>query len=169
MSGWTSPRALSPWINFSRDRDPAMSFVFRLQNVLRYRKFLEQAAQKELFEARAEQRRQEETIAALLQDRADAVRQCREYCRTGVTSHRYRVLKTYIDGLDARLVRERKILKAKTDAVARRQAVLKRARIDKKILETLKDRNRAKFRAAAEKMEQNRLDEMVLLRFERPS
>jgi flagellar FliJ protein len=146
-----------------------MSFAFRLQSVLRYREFLEQAAQKELFEARAEQRRQQETIAALLHHRADAVQQCRECCRTGVTSDHYRVLKTYIDALDARLVRERKTLKVKTDAVAQRRSRLNQARIDKKILETLKDRNREKFRAAAEKMEQDRLDEMVLLRFGRQS
>ncbi len=144
-----------------------MAFVFRLDNVLRYRKFREQTARKQWLDAESDRMRQQKAVESLLTRRAEIAERCRQCCRSGVDTARYRLYLSYLHGIDRSIEQARVHLRGKEKILGRKAAALKQARIDRKIVEILRQRRQERYETETARQEQQILDEMVLMRFGR--
>lgn len=138
-------------------------FRFSLEQVLRYRKQLEEEAMQALAKARADLEACEEAIrryaAELMEQRAAMSR-----ADTLGSEERW-LISGYIHSLncDLDLARERRILLE--EEVDRRRADLVQRAQDSSLLEKLKARQAERFARAQQLQEQNTYDEIATLRF----
>lgn len=139
-------------------------FHFRLDPVIRYRKYLEQTAQLQL--ALAEQaviscRRE---IKYLMAFRDSFSKELEDEEKKGIEVHIYQMYKLYIEKIDRDIVSEQQHLRELLIKRERKREDLNAASIKKKSLECLKDMRYLRYKEECNLLEQKTLDELMVLR-----
>ena len=140
-------------------------FAFRLETLLHYRKNLEEKEQAVLFQLSSRLRREsnhlqdlqakhQETLVELTRMRAE----CAAY---GETSWFY----LYLDRLRFEMRRSSERIRQLEKDIQEQKAVLIEASKRKKVLDSLKTKEKKAYDSALDKQEQKAVDEIVVLRF----
>jgi len=145
-----------------------MKFKFPLQTVLRYRKTLENLAQRDFQEALGELNFQK----SILQEMDEAKAQARQNAfqtqvRGGQATASLVQVEDYLKGQDVRLTHQRAKIQEIEKRVEELREILRTKAIDYKIIEGLKDKRQQEFRQEQNKIEQKRTDENNVMRFRR--
>ncbi len=140
-----------------------MAYTFRFQALLKYRKYLLTLAQTGLATAM----RHYEAVQALLQktaaERDHNVGLFQEKQRSGIKASEYHLFQNYFVSLEQQLLKlESELRDLAEDVENAKELLLKRER-DLKMLEVTDEKDRAAFRQAQTKKEQNQLDERAVM------
>ena len=138
-------------------------FTFRLEKVLNYRGHLLDRARLELSAARARMLAAQEGLSQLTNRREAAKESCRREGARSMTGLRYHLYQKFLDGLDRNLDEAHVDLRKRASRVKDCEKAVASARIQKKVLETLKERGRQAHAEAAARVEQKEMDDMVLI------
>lgn len=138
-------------------------FEFRLDRILKYRKYLEKVAQVDLSNARHEYMKSEEEIQMLARKRIEIAKKCSDEGFKGIVVPMYQIYQAFLKKLDHNLERAHISLKEREEKVIAQEAVLKKESIKKKTLDTLKDLQYKEFMKNSEREEQKVLDEIVVI------
>jgi flagellar FliJ protein len=143
-----------------------MKFKFPLQNVLSYRKTVENVAQKDFQEAVAELNKNKQ----ILSDMKELVAIAREsaYAKQvggGAMSSALVQVDEFIKGQDIRISRQQSKIQECENRVEELREILRLKAIDYKIIERLKERKKQEFNHDESKLDQKRTDEMNVMRF----
>lgn len=138
-------------------------FHFRLDSVLRYRKYLERTAQIKLGIA--------EQALIKCRDKIDSLRRLRKSIsneleyegQKGMSSHNYQIYKLYIEKIDSDIASEHQHLKELIVSRERKREELKLTSIKKKSLKRLRDIEYSRHKEHSNLFEQNAIDELILL------
>ena len=142
-------------------------FKFRLDKILDYRGYLAKKAQIDLYNAQGEYDRRQKEVKRLAQTRVEVVRECKDEGIKGIDVARYQIYQAFLQKLNGALERAHISLKEGKKYLAAKEAILKKALIHRKVLETLKDMQHKKYQKTSENAEQKTLDEIVLIGRER--
>ncbi|MBU3950077.1 MAG: flagellar export protein FliJ [Proteobacteria bacterium] len=142
-------------------------FSFRLEKVLRYRKYLEKKAQKKLSDTLYEYQNMENSIKEIENKQIKLSDKCSEEKRRGIEVLRYQRYNLYFKKLNDDQEKECLALKETEEAVQLHRNLLKKELIRKKMLEKLKEIQSSRYMLYAEKDEQKQSDEAVIVRAER--
>jgi flagellar protein FliJ len=140
-----------------------MAYAFRFQALLKYRQYLLTLAQTGLATAM----RHYEVVQALLQkttaERDHNVSLFQEKQRSGIKASEYHLFQNYFVSLEQQLLKlESELRELAEDVEKAKELLLKRER-DLKMLEVTDEKDRAAFRQAQTKKEQNQLDERAVM------
>jgi len=143
-----------------------MKFKFQLQNILRHRKAVENAAQSEFMIAMAEFHKQEQ----ILSDMFEAIARARENAfqrqtEGGQASPALVQVEEFIKGQDIRIERQRNHIKQCEARVEELREILRQKAIEYKIIERYKDRKHEEFLVELNKLEMKESDELTVMRF----
>lgn len=139
-------------------------FSFRLEPLLRYREHLEKLAQQAVSEAHADVLACENRITGFTDKRQKTSRELEEKMAQGLSAEQYHIYSDYLSGLTVTLRQEEKRLKALTAELARKQAVLSRKSVEKKVLENLKERRKAEYYDQMAKRDQKETEDITIIR-----
>ena len=139
-------------------------FSFRLESVLNYRRYLEKSAQRDLFNARNEQKNREIGVKRLGGKRVETAQQCSEEVFQGIDVPRYRMYRSFLETLNSDLESARVSLKEGQEEVRAKVGALKGESVRKKTLEVLKDLQHRRYLRTVENQNQKEMDELVILR-----
>lgn len=137
-------------------------FSFRLDKILEYRAYLRKKAQIELFNARNECLKREKEVMRLIEKRADISKQCSEEEREGMSVPAYHTYQAYLGRIGHELENAYIRLDQEKEEVVAKEILLKRASVNKKSLEVLKDLKHKRYMESLEREEQKTLDEIVI-------
>jgi len=137
-------------------------FNFRLDKILDYRSYLMKRAQVDLSNARYECERRIKEIGRLAQQRTEVAKQCNDEGIKGMDVARYQIFQAFLQALESDLEKTHIRLQEGQEQVREKEAVLKKASIKKKALESLKDMQHKKYMESSEREAQKVLDEIVI-------
>ena len=137
-------------------------FIFRLDKILDYRKYLTKVAQIDLFNARNECIRKEKEVKTLSKNKKEISKNIIDEEVKGIDVPRYKIYLAYLYKIDHDLESARTCLKQEKENVITKETILKNESIKKKTLETLKDLKHNKYMELSEREDQKILDEMVI-------
>ena len=136
-------------------------FRFRLERVLRYRRMLQEARQRDFAEAQTRVVAQERYIADLEGERTAEREAFRRTRLAAGTRRTVQLIRAYLAALELRLASARKDrAELSREAEVRREALV-RARRDVRALELLREKQREAWRRGEEIEEQKNIDEMA--------
>lgn len=141
-------------------------FSFRLESVLKYRKFRERKAIIKLMESRKAYDRIEKEILGLKDEQLEVGEKCRHESFQGMDVRLYKTYTSYLDKLGTEIQKAKAELEEKETAINQQLAVLKSETIKKKALEVHKESLFEAHSVMAQKEEQKMLDEMIINRQE---
>jgi flagellar export protein FliJ len=141
-------------------------FSFRLERILKYRKFLEKRAMIHLAELRHAYSRIESKISRLTDERLEVAEKCRGEGLKGVDVPLYDNYRSYIEKLRQDLERAATELKDKEAVIHSQEALLRSELIKRKALEIHKESRFRAHKEQTEKEEQKLLDEIIISRQE---
>ncbi len=141
-------------------------FSFRLESVLKYRKFLEKKAMMQLAELRQGYIAIENRIEQLNNTRLKVAANCRGAGFKGVDVPRYETYRSYLEKLRMNLEHAAEELKEQAASIQNQEVVLKSHVLKRKTLEIHKESLLIAHREMAAKEEQKLLDEIVITRQE---
>lgn len=144
-------------------------FSFRLEKVLRYRKYLEKKAQKKLSDSMYEYQSRENSIKEIEKKQIELSSRCSDEKRKGIDVLRYQRYNLYFKKLNDDRERENIALKEAETAVQFHRSLLEKELIRKKMLEKLKEIQRDRYMECAVKDEQKQSDETAIIRSRRVS
>jgi flagellar export protein FliJ len=140
-----------------------MAYTFRFQALLKYRQYLLTQAQTGLASAM----RHYEVVKTLLQktttERDHNVILFQEKQRSGIKASEYHFFPNYFVSLEQQLLQLESELRELTKEVEKAKEFLRQRERDLKMLEVTDEKDRAAFRQAQTKKEQNRLDERAVM------
>jgi flagellar export protein FliJ len=139
-------------------------FSFRLESVLTYRQYLEKRAQRDVHNARKEQKNREIRVRGLGDKRVEIARQCSTETSQGIDVPRYRMYRSFLETLNSDLESALVSLEKGEEEIKAKVATLKRESVRKKTLEVLRDIQRKRHLQTAENQYQKEMDELVILR-----
>ena len=139
-------------------------FFFKLDPVLRYRRYKERLAQIDLVKARLAVDSKKEQIRQLKESRRDAVIDQKTKEDTGVDVGHHRLYTNFIDGLDIIIESETKVLTELNQEMQKRSDIVKAKTIKRKTLERMEDIEREKYIQWVIQTEQKTMDEIVGLK-----
>lgn len=142
-------------------------FSFRLEKVLRYRKYLETKAQIKLINRINEYNILENSVKMIVAKRKELLGECSEEKQKGMDVARYRLYYHFNQKLNDDLEAGDFALKKSEATVDLHRRLLKQESIKKKTLETLKEIQSCRYREIYEKEEQKDLDETAIIRRKR--
>jgi flagellar export protein FliJ len=142
-------------------------FSFRLEKVLRYRKYLEKKAQKKLNDTIDEYHSRENSIKEIEKKQTELSGKFSEEKLRGINVLRYQFYNLYFKKLNDDQERESIALKETEEAVQLHRSLLKKELIRKKMLEKLKEIQRNRYMEYAEKDDQKQSDETAIIRSKR--
>lgn len=140
-------------------------FAFHLETLLRFRKNLEEKEQAELFRLFACLQRENNYFEELQRKHQETLIGLTDHRKAGADSTDSNWFYRYLD----RLRYEMKLSKDRTarleQDIQEQKAILIEATKKKKVLDSLKTREKKAFVSAVEKQEQKAVDELVVIRF----
>jgi flagellar FliJ protein len=139
-------------------------FQFKLDPVLKYRRFQEEQARMDLAEARLECREIRSRMEDICREKAWLQGQLKQESRNGITAGRYLDCRNFVCRLDRDLVDARKELRQQEKKVQMLRSKLKQQYIAKESLESLKSDHAGMHKKQVETELQKSSDELVLLR-----
>lgn len=139
-------------------------FRFRLESLLRYRKYLERKAQLEVARVQAEIMACERRIDQLRRDAETAGVHLAAEAETGVDAGRFLLFTNYLSGIDAFIAAEDECLKAHMNELARKQKALAEKSMEKKMLDNLKERKKEVYYQEMLAAERKEADDTIILR-----
>jgi flagellar FliJ protein len=139
-------------------------FKFRLDAVLRYRKYQERNAQLELVKAKNAVVEKRNLIERLKHNRMQAIIELKDREDEGISVGRHRFYTNYITGTDAALEEEQKQLVVLEKVMRKHQELVKKEQIKRKTLEKIEEKQRKEYITNFIKFEQKTMDEMVVIR-----
>ncbi len=140
-------------------------FAFRLETLLKYRRNLEDKEKAELFQMLARLRREQNHLEDLQRKHQETLVELAEQRSAGAECGDTSWFYLFLDRLRFEMRRSTdRIVRLEQD-VQEQKAVLVEASKKKKILDSLKTRQRKSYVAAEEKQEQKSTDELVVVRF----
>ncbi|MGB5158640.1 MAG: flagellar export protein FliJ [Desulfobacterales bacterium] len=142
-------------------------FSFRLEKVLRYRKYLEKKAQKRLGDTIHEYQSRENAIKDIENKQTELSAKCSEEKSKGISTFRFQCYNHYFNKLSDDQKSESLALKETQEKVQLHRSLLKKELIRRKMLEKLKDIQSVRYKGYAEKDEQKLSDETVIIRSKR--
>ncbi len=143
-------------------------FKFNLEKVLGHRKVLEQLAQRDLAELRAELAEQEALHLAMEAEKEEAkARRYRTSVEGGQRSADFDQINSFLKLQDIRMERQRVVIKEVESRVEKCVEILREKAIDVKIMERLKERRQEEFRLEQRHSEQKVTDDIVTTRYAR--
>lgn len=143
-------------------------FKFGLDKVLDHRKVLEQLAQRDLAEVRAELLAEENKLLAMEREKEEAKAQ--RYLTSvegGQRSADFDQINSFLKLQDIRMDRQRLVIKEVESRVEKCVEILRAKAIDSKIMERLKERRLEEFKLEQRHAEQKVTDDIVTTRFAR--
>ena len=137
-------------------------FTFRLESVLKYRKFMEKKAMLRLMQKKKAREEIEMAINHLSVRQSDLATKCSQVGEKGTDAFLFQSYKSYLDTLRENIETAFGELKEKDHQIREQEAVLKKETTHKKALEKLRELGFEAHRGICEKMEQDYLDELVI-------
>ncbi|MBU1052850.1 MAG: hypothetical protein KKC46_03340 [Proteobacteria bacterium] len=137
-------------------------FNYRLEKVLRYRKYLEKKAQKRLSDTIYEYQTRENLIKDIENKQKELAGNCNKEKLRGMDVVRYQNYNLYSRKLCDDQERELLALKETNESVQLHRSLLQKELIRKKQLEKLKEVQRSRYMQFAEKDAQKQSDEMQI-------
>jgi len=139
-------------------------FKFKLEAVLRYRKYRERNAQLELVKAKNAVVDKKNLIEKLKQNRLQAIRDLKEEESKGIEVGRHRFYTNYITGTDEALEEEQKQLIQLEKILRKHQEIVRKEQIKRKTLEKIEEKQQKEYISEYIKFEQKTMDEMIVIR-----
>jgi len=140
-------------------------FKFKLDAVLRYRKYRERNAQLELVKAKNAVIEKRQLIERLKQNRLQAILELKTQEDQGISVGKHRFYTNYITGTDQALEDEQKHLVQLEKILRQHQEIVRKEQIKRKTLEKIEDINKKEYISEYIKFEQKTMDEMVAIRY----
>jgi flagellar FliJ protein len=140
-------------------------FKFKLDAVLRYRKYRERNAQLELVKAKNAVVEKRQLIEKLKQNRLQAIYDLKANEEKGMSVGRHRFYTNYIAGTDHALEEEQKQLVQLEKVLKHHQEIVRKEQIKRKTLEKMEDIKKKEYISDYIKFEQKTMDEMVAIRY----
>ena len=137
-------------------------FKFRLESVLKYRRFMEKKEMMRLMQHKNACKDIKASIRRLSAQRSDLALKCSRAGARGASAFEYLSYKSYLNLLKEDIEDARYELRKKERRVREQEAVLKKETIRKKVLERLKELRLEDHRETIDKLEQQYLDELVI-------
>ncbi|MFH2045475.1 MAG: flagellar export protein FliJ [Pseudomonadota bacterium] len=137
-------------------------FSYRLEKVLRFRKYLEKKAQKKLSDTIYEYQTRENLIKDIENKQKELASNCNKEKLRGMDVVRYQNYNLYSKKLFDDQERELVALKETNESVQLHRSLLQKELIRKKQLEKLKEVQRSRYMQFAEKDEQKQSDETLI-------
>jgi flagellar FliJ protein len=137
-------------------------FSFRLDRLLKYRKYLEKQAQKHLFHARYEALKREEVLRRLMEKRLETERNYRKKTSEGMEVSWYRIYQTFFQKSDHDLETARIRLQKGNETVRVKRTDLEKKSVKKKTLEVLKEMQFRRYLLQLGKEDQKVMDELAV-------
>lgn len=139
-------------------------FDFKLEPLLGYRGYLEKRARQKTAEALRNVKASEEMIEQLKNRYSECRGDLEDVTSQGISAGKFRHYQNFLDSVESG-IEEESIRKKDLDRVLGEEiAELKSKRIDKKVIEQLKERKVTEYMEELRKYEQDTLDEVVSLR-----
>jgi len=138
-------------------------FCFRLESILKYRKYIERRAKIDLFNAKNEVLRKKKEIERLSDERVKIARERNQEGFRGINVARYQIYRSFLQKLDDDLESAHISLKKREATIEEKKAAVKKESIRKKTLETLKDLQFNKHMKQLEREEQKVMDELAIM------
>ena len=142
-------------------------FSFRLEKVLRYRKYLESKAQIKLMDAINEYHKKENFIRMIIAKRIELADECGGEKKKGMDVARYRLYYHYFRKLNDEQEAGGLALRKTEEKVQTHRMLLTKESIKKKTLETLKEVQQGRYQEISGKEEQKMMDETAIIRIKR--
>lgn len=139
-------------------------FDFKLEPLLGYRGYLEKRAKQKTAEALRDVKASEEMIEQLKKRYSECRDHLEDVTSRGVSAERFRHYQNYLDSVESGIEEESDRKKNLDRVLGENIAELKSKRIDKKVIEQLKERKVNEYMEELRKFEQDTLDEVVSLR-----
>jgi len=137
-------------------------FKFRLESVLKYRRFLEKKEMMRLTQHKKACENMKMSIKRLVSRRSLLAQKCSQAGTHGAEAFVYQSYKSYLNALQADIETTLYELGEKECQVKEQEAILKKETIKKKVLERLKELRFDDHREMIAKLEQEYLDELVI-------
>jgi flagellar FliJ protein len=142
-------------------------FSFRLDSILRYRRYQEKRAYRDLVNVRHEQAQRQRAAKQLADKRMEASEACTEEGFKGMDVPRYHLYKSFLGSLNKDIHKAHLELRQGEEDIYAKQSVLTRRSVEKKSLEVLRDLKVKAYNLKIEQEEQKAMDELVILRKDR--
>ncbi|MBF0449166.1 MAG: flagellar export protein FliJ [Candidatus Magnetomorum sp.] len=139
-------------------------FKFKLDAVLRYRKYRERNAQLELVKVKNAVVEKRQLIEKLKKNRLQAILELKTCEEKGISVGRHRFYTNYITGTDHALEEEQKQLVQLEKVLRHHQEIVRKEQIKRKTLEKIEDIKKKEYISDYIKFEQKTMDEMVAIR-----
>ncbi len=140
-------------------------FAFRLETLLRYRKNLEEKEQAELFQLFSRHQRENGHLQDLQRKHQEVLAELTEQKSAGADYGETSWFYLYLDRLRFEMRRSAERIYRLEQDIQEQKAVLIEASKKKKILDSLKTKEKKAYVSAADKQEQKAIDDLVIIRF----
>ncbi|MHB8770896.1 MAG: flagellar export protein FliJ [Syntrophales bacterium] len=140
-------------------------FVFRLQSVLEHRKNMEEKAQCEFSAATVKLRAERTTMAALRDEETLLGTQWRNLAGQPAKAPDFGLYADYIKRVQQSIREQATVVRAAEEAAERKRSALLAVVKERKMLETLKEKQRLAYESWVAGREQRMLDEVSILKF----
>jgi len=137
-------------------------FKFRLESVLKYRRFMEKKEMMRLMRHKKACDDIKKAINHLDAQRSDMARKCSRAGAQGASVFEYLSYKSYLNSLQEDIEAAQHELMEKEGRVKEQESVLKKETIRKKVLERLRELRFEDHREMIARLEQENLDELVI-------
>lgn len=143
-------------------------FKFGLQKVMQHRKTVEDLAQRDFQEAQAEFNRQNEILKQMYQAIDDARKTAfAKQTEGGMAASALSQVHDFVKGQDIRIERQKAKIQEIERLVENLREILRKAAMDYKIIESLRDKKKQEFKKKVSVKEQKLTDDLNLMRFKR--
>ncbi len=140
-------------------------FAFRLETLLRYRKNLEEKEQAALFQLHSRLQRENNHLQDLQRKHQEILAELTEQRLAGADYGETSWFYIYLDRLRFEMRRSAERINRLEQDIQNQKTVLVEASKKKKILDSLKTKEKKTFVTAVEKQEQKSVDDLVVIRF----
>jgi flagellar FliJ protein len=143
-----------------------MKFKFPFQNVLTFRKTMENLAQTDFQEAAAALARENDILKKMRDDVFEARRRSFEkQTEGGKSAPALGQVDDFLKGQDIRIARQQSKIQDWEKRVEELREILRAKAIDYKMIEELRDKKKDEFKIEQNKLEQKRSDDLTLMRY----
>lgn len=145
-----------------------MKFKFTFEKLLRQREIQVDLAKKDLSESQMILAQEEQKLNEFRNLKEQSLSRRNELISQGGSwQSEVSQINAYLIGQDLRIAKQNERLNQALKEVEKFREILRNALVEVKIVETLKEKQKAEFIKEVQKMEQKELDEIVSLRFKR--
>lgn len=145
-----------------------MKFKFSLEKVLRHRHLQESLAQRDFLEAQNILSDEVAKLHNMIQIKEDSIRERNELVQNTQTwGLSVQQINQFLSGQDLRINLQNQRLSELEKVVEAKREILRKASVEVKIIEKLKQKKLEEFKREFDRKEQNELDELSALRFSR--